>query len=46
MQMKVIIERSRRASAKEIKVTLYGETCTFADQSIVNPPNWQDAHEA
>lgn len=46
MQMKVIIERSRRASAKEIKVTLYGETCTFVDQSIVNPPNWQDAREA
>ena len=46
MQMKIIIERSRRASAKDIPVTLYGETCTFVDAGISNPPNWQESHEA
>ena len=45
-QMKIIIERSRRASAKEIPVTLYGDTCMFYDNGTSNPPNWQDAHEA
>ena len=46
MQMKIIIERSRRASATEIPVTLFGETGTFVDNSVPNPTDWHDAMEA
>lgn len=42
MQMKIIIERSRRASPKEIAVTLRGDVCNFEDNSVINPPNWHE----
>ena len=46
MQMKIIIERSRRASAKDIPVTLRGEVCNFEDNSNIQPTSWNEMGES